>query len=176
MDARQCCFTTVDSLHNFVLKADFISAVPVSPLGSSLMKVANVGEVASWFQMGIEDSKYKQTVYGYHTNEYLQVFYLDKLDQVLWSLQFSSGRKNQVRVKIKDIFQGALRSGAEKILLLHNHPSGSVQPGKSDLYLTRRICQAGDLLGIALVDHVIVGKDKYFSFRENGVLKNSIDG
>ncbi|KRL84166.1 hypothetical protein FC32_GL001447 [Ligilactobacillus apodemi DSM 16634 = JCM 16172] len=54
---------------------------------------------------------------------------------------------------------------------MHNHPSGQVSPSANDLAVTKRLATSGELLGITLLDHIIVGKDAYFSFRENEILK-----
>ena len=64
----------------------------------------------------------------------------------------------------------ALKNEAVNIIIVHNHPSGSVRPSKNDIEGTKRIKMAGDLLGIALLDHIIIGDRKYTSFQESGLI------
>ncbi len=55
------------------------------------------------------------------------------------------------------------------IVLLHNHPSGDPEPSEADIRVTRRVAESGSMLGIALADHIIIGDNRYMSFRENGL-------
>ena len=67
----------------------------------------------------------------------------------------------------RQIFKSAIKNSAAKIILVHNHPSGNPEPSEEDLDLTKKIIDAGDLLGIKVLDHVIVAKDAYWSWQEN---------
>ena len=67
----------------------------------------------------------------------------------------------------REVFKPAIKNSASKIILVHNHPSGDPTPSQEDLEVTEKIADAGELLGIKVLDHVIVGKDKYWSFGEN---------
>lgn len=79
------------------------------------------------------------------------------------------GAVNYCPVSIPEIFKSALLSNAANILLFHNHPSGDVTPSREDIQLTRRVLEAGQLLGIPLMDHMILGEGEiFYSFRENG--------
>lgn len=73
------------------------------------------------------------------------------------------GTVNQSIVNPREIFMEALRNDAVNIVLLHNHPSGDITPSRADLLITRKIREAGDLLGIRLLDHIIIGDRKYNS-------------
>lgn len=64
-----------------------------------------------------------------------------------------------------DVFKAAILSNAAGIILFHNHPSGEPEPSREDLRMTVRVKQAGELLGITLQDHIIIGEDSYYSFR-----------
>lgn len=70
----------------------------------------------------------------------------------------------------RDIFINALKYQAVSIILLHNHPSGNPSPSKDDIIITRRIREAGELVGISLQDHIILGDNCYFSFKEKGYI------
>ena len=80
------------------------------------------------------------------------------------------GAMNYCPASIPEIFKAALLSNAANILLFHNHPSGDVTPSKEDVQLTRKVVEAGKLLGIPLQDHIILGEDDdFFSFQEAGI-------
>ena len=68
----------------------------------------------------------------------------------------------------REIFKEAYLAGATAIICIHNHPTGDVTPSKEDYAMTYHLKQVGDLLGIPLVDHIIIGKNNYYSFFENG--------
>lgn len=70
----------------------------------------------------------------------------------------------------REVFKRALLNNASDIIVAHNHPSGDPNPSKEDLQITERLKEAGNLLGINLLDHIIVGEDKYISLKEKGVL------
>jgi len=67
----------------------------------------------------------------------------------------------------REIFKPAIKNSASKIILIHNHPSGDPSPSKSDLDLTDELIKSGEYLGVNVVDHVIIGKDKYWNWRES---------
>ena len=69
-----------------------------------------------------------------------------------------------------EVFREAIRFGASYVVLLHNHPSGCVDPSRSDISLTKRFLKAGELIGVPLLDHIIIGGSEYLSFRERGLL------
>ena len=73
--------------------------------------------------------------------------------------------KNQI-IHPREIFQLAIQFTAARIIIAHNHPSGKPEPSKNDQLLTDRLVKCGELLGIELLDHIIIGKNNYFSFRE----------
>lgn len=84
----------------------------------------------------------------------------------------SMGAINQAVAEPRELFKSAILSNAAKMILLHNHPSGRLEPSKEDTIMTDRILKLSVLLGIPLDDHIIVGGDnsKYFSFREKEIL------
>lgn len=82
----------------------------------------------------------------------------------------SKGSLNASVVHPREVFKRALLQNASAIFLLHNHPSGNPKPSREDKAITQRLAEAGVLLGIRVLDHVIIGRDKYFSFQEHGLL------
>lgn len=85
-------------------------------------------------------------------------------------ITISTGGFNSSVVSPREVFHYALRHQAVAILLLHNHPSGDPSPSQADLVQTRRIYEAGRMVGIPLVDHIIIGNNRYVSLRASGYL------
>ena len=82
----------------------------------------------------------------------------------------SIGSLNASIVHPREVFKSAILSNAASILLCHNHPSGHVKPSNEDIAITERIREAGLILGIPVIDHIIIGKEGYYSFKENNQL------
>ncbi|HOL11058.1 MAG TPA: JAB domain-containing protein [Bacillota bacterium] len=80
------------------------------------------------------------------------------------------GNLNNIHIEPREIFKAALLNNASAIIAFHNHPSGEVEPSNADLDLTRRIQEAGRLMGISLLDHLIIGHEGYLSMRERGYI------
>ena len=78
------------------------------------------------------------------------------------------GTLNYIVVHPREVFKFAYLFSASSIIIVHNHPTGNVIPSKQDLDLTKNIISVGNILGIKVVDHVIIGKNNYYSFLENG--------
>ena len=70
----------------------------------------------------------------------------------------------------REIFREAVRFAAARIILAHNHPSGNPEPSEADLVFTRRMVECGEMMGIDLLDHFIVGDQKYISLKEYGII------
>ena len=81
------------------------------------------------------------------------------------------GTVNMSLVNPREIFLAALSYHAVGILLVHNHPSGDPSPSQADINITKRVQNAGAMLGIPLLDHIIIGDCRYISFREQGLLE-----
>ena len=83
----------------------------------------------------------------------------------------SMGSLQQAIVHPREVFKSAILANASSIILLHNHPSGDCQPSEADIDVTKRLIGAGELLGIEVLDHIVIGEQKeYFSFKENEML------
>ncbi len=82
----------------------------------------------------------------------------------------STGSLNASIVTPRETFKVAIESNAAAIILGHNHPSGSCKPSQQDLQITKRLQEAGELLGISVLDHVIVGSESYISLKEDGYI------
>lgn len=82
------------------------------------------------------------------------------------------GTLDQALVHPREIFKVALLCSGAGVILVHNHPSGETEPSKEDIVLTQRIVEAGQIMGIEVLDHIIIGYNDYFSFSKNKLLKN----
>lgn len=102
--------------------------------------------------------------------EYFFTCYTDTKMHPLCIEVTAIGTLNQSIVGIKEIFKTALLCNAAGVLCFHNHPSGDITPSKDDIFMTKRIKKAGELLEIQLFDHIIVGENKYLSFKEKQYL------
>lgn len=115
-----------------------------------------------------------EIVYDYYRNivnenqEYFYCLYLDSNKKVLKEKLLFMGTVNQSMVHPRDIFKEAYSVNATAFICVHNHPTGDVRPSKEDKIVTQRLNQIGQLMGIKLVDHVIIGENKFYSFLENG--------
>ena len=101
--------------------------------------------------------------------EQLRVVLLDSKNHVLGASLVYQGGLNASVVRLADCFRDAVRVGAASIILCHNHPSHDPTPSPEDVRVTAEVARAGDLLGIELLDHVVVGKPGYVSLRERGL-------
>lgn len=82
----------------------------------------------------------------------------------------SKGTVNASLITPRELFIEALQKNAVSIVIMHNHPSGDPTPSRDDMLTTKRISEAGNLIGIELLDHIIIGNNCYISFREQGIL------
>lgn len=104
------------------------------------------------------------------SKEELKVLMLDSKSGLIAAETVSMGTVNFAVASPREIFLEALRYQAVSIILMHNHPSGDPSPSHNDILCTRRIREAGELIGISLVDHIIIGDNKYMSFSEKKLL------
>ena len=101
--------------------------------------------------------------------EVLQVILLNTRNRILQIVQVYQGSVNTSQVRIAEIFREAIRLNAVNIIVVHNHPSGDPTPSPEDVAITRAIVQAGKLLDINLLDHLVIGSDKWVSLKERGL-------
>lgn len=108
--------------------------------------------------------------YGSRPFEQFGVVLLDSKHRVMKTTVVASGTLNSTIVEPRDVFREALAAGAAALVVFHNHPSGDPTPSPEDEELTRRLKAAGILMGIDIVDHIVLGDVRYWSFRESGRL------
>ena len=101
--------------------------------------------------------------------EYFVALFLNARNQVICREDVSIGSLNASLVHPREVFAPAVGSSAASVILAHNHPSGDVTPSREDIELTRRMVQAGEIMGIEVLDHLIVGAERFLSMKEANV-------
>ncbi|HXN06732.1 MAG TPA: DNA repair protein RadC [Nitrospiria bacterium] len=102
--------------------------------------------------------------------EVFRIALLNTRNQLIKVVEISQGSLNQTIVHPREVFSPAIRESAASIILLHNHPSGDPAPSPEDLLLTTKLIEAGHLIGIPVLDHLVFGAGNFFSFADHRVL------
>lgn len=110
---------------------------------------------------------------GDEDQEVVLAFHLDIKNRILGYHEIARGSIDGAVVMPREVFRTAIINGAAGIVLAHNHPSGDPTPSAEDRDLTTRLDKAGTLLGLRLLDHVIIGDGRSFSFLDSGLLRKS---
>lgn len=105
----------------------------------------------------------------YLDREQFQVMLLNHKKAVLGIETVSIGTLNSSLVHPREVFKQAIKRSASTVILVHNHPSGNCEPSEQDLQVTARLKEVGQIVGIEVIDHIIIGEDSYYSFRENNI-------
>ena len=109
-----------------------------------------------------------QPLIGDLNHEEFWVLFLNNNMKVLHKSQLSKGGMTGTVVDVRIIFKMALENNATSIILVHNHPSGSLKPSEADINITKKISAAGFTLDVLVLDHVIITENAYFSFKDEG--------
>ena len=104
----------------------------------------------------------------YYDREYFCGLYLDRKGGLLCKENISIGSLSSSIVHPREVFKTAVRCSAASIIVAHNHPSGDPTPSREDLGITRRLVEAGKIMGIEVIDHLIIGHEQYCSLKEKG--------
>jgi len=111
-----------------------------------------------------------QPIIGELPHEEFWIIYLNNSNKVVSKSQLSKGGITGTLVDVRLVFKNAIEIGAVSIILIHNHPSGALQPSEADKQITRKLELAGESLDIKILDHLIVTETNYFSFADEGIL------
>jgi DNA repair protein RadC len=101
--------------------------------------------------------------------EHLRALLLDRRNRVLETVEIYRGSVNSSQVRVGEVFKEAVRKNASAIIVVHNHPSGDPTPSPDDVAVTRAIVQAGKLLDIDVLDHLVIGQGRWVSLKERGL-------
>lgn len=104
------------------------------------------------------------------TREQVFLLMMDSKNKIIKDMIISAGTVNTSIMPTRELFIHALKNEAVNIILLHNHPSGDPTPSAEDIRVTKRLMEAGNLIGITLMDHIIIGDNKYISLKEQGLI------
>ena len=122
------------------------------------------------FHHPVTIAKYYMERLRHEEQELLFCMMFDNRNHLLGEHLVTKGTVNATLVTPREIFMEALKFHAVFLVLVHNHPSGSPDPSEHDIQVTERIFHAGELMGITLLDHIIIGDHRYFSFRSQGLM------
>ncbi len=120
-------------------------------------------DVAEYYRPRLRDLK----------KEVFKCVLLDTKNRVIRDDEVSAGSLQASIVHPRETFKAAIRESAAAVIFIHNHPSGDTRPSQEDILLTKRLVHAGEVLGIQVLDHIIVGDSLHFSFRDNGLIARS---
>ena len=100
--------------------------------------------------------------------EHLTILFLDDALHINGFKVLFNGTMESALIDLRIIFRSSLLFGAEKIILIHNHPNNNLRPSEEDDYLTKKVAEAGELLNVRLIDHIIIGdsNEEYYSYRK----------
>jgi DNA repair protein RadC len=132
-------------------------AVPAPPADRP---ITNAAQVADWFRCRLQDQE----------RECIHALLLDSKHRPLRHMRVTEGSWTSCNLDPKVVFSACLRSGAPAVILVHNHPSGDPSPSRDDLELTERMVRAGQVIGVNLLDHLIVGREGFTSLANAGLL------
>ena len=104
------------------------------------------------------------------TKEHFLCLHLDGKNRILCIDRVSIGSLNQSVVHPREVFKSACLVSAAALILVHNHPSGDPTPSGEDISITKRLKEAGEIIGIPVLDHIVIGEGQYVSFVERGLL------
>lgn len=114
-------------------------------------------------------SKYLMATIGFEEQEMFVVLYLDTRNRIVETETLYKGSLNTSLVRIGEVFRGAVRQNCASLIVAHNHPSGDPEPSPEDVALTKRLVEAGKLLEIDVLDHLVIGHNRYVSLRERAL-------
>ena len=130
--------------------------------GDTKLKVVSPNVIAELF---MEEMRYLK-------KEHFKVVLLNTKNQIISIEEISVGSLNASIVHPREVFNAAIRKSANSIILVHNHPSGDPTPSKEDIEVTSRLVEAGEIIGIKVLDHIIIGDNKYVSLNEKNIIQS----
>lgn len=104
------------------------------------------------------------------TEEYLYMLCMNTKLELIGVFELSHGNVNSSIFSVREIFQKALLANAVSIILLHNHPSGDCTPSRQDIEVTKRAVEAGNIIGVDVLDHIIIGRPMFTSLKDKGYI------
>jgi len=103
--------------------------------------------------------------------EYFYALCLDTKNRIIQETLVSVGILDASLIHPREVFNPAVKASSHAVILVHNHPSGEAEPSNADIEVTKMLYNAGDIIGISILDHIIIGKQGYSSMKEKGIIK-----
>ena len=122
------------------------------------------------FSTSEDVSKYFSPLMCNLTKEVFKIVLLNSQNRMMKDVTISEGSLTASVVHPREVFKPAIRESAASIILVHNHPSGDVEPSRNDKEITKKLVSSGEIIGIDVLDHIIVGKSTYFSFCDSNLI------
>lgn len=163
-------------------EASFEELIKIPGIGpakaTEIMAAIELGRRVCKAERYIEGRIVSSTDIGYHLveemshlqQEHVRCLYLNTKNDIIKKKTIFIGSLNSSVAHPREIFKEAVKCSAARIILAHNHPSGNPEPSGADIDFTKRMYKAGEMMGIELLDHIVVGHKKYVSLRERGIL------
>jgi len=129
----------------------------ISAIENPVVKITSAKDVFNLFKERLKEEKQENFI----------VLLLSNKNNIIRQETISKGIIDAAIIDPREIFKPAIRNSASRLILIHNHPSGDPSPSQEDRDITEKIIEAGDLLQIAVLDHVVIGRDNYWSWKEN---------
>jgi DNA repair protein RadC len=138
---------------------EFVRGTAEPPLGRNLRSAEEVWSTARAIYLRLDADK-----------EHFAVLALNNKNRLIGYKVISTGSLTASLVHPRDVYRSALHFCAAGVVFVHNHPSGDPEPSAEDIDLTKRLKEVGDVMGIRVLDHVVLGDEKYFSFNDRGMV------
>ncbi|CEQ09536.1 DNA repair protein RadC [[Clostridium] sordellii] len=142
------------------IKAALELGIRISSAKPTKYKVANPWDIYKYYMESLR----------YLNKEILKIILLNTKNEIICDIDVSVGTLNMSLVHPREVFREAIKRNSNKIILMHNHPSGNIEPSNEDKNVTLRLIKCGDLIGIEVIDHIIIGDGLYYSFKENMII------
>lgn len=153
-----------------------VKAVQLKCIGELAKRIASTAARSSLdFRSPDSIAAYYMEQLRHQEQEMMLCMMLDNQNHLLGDTILSKGTVNATLITPREVYLEALRYHAVNLILIHNHPGGNPTPSSCDREITERICRAGEMLGICLLDHIIIGDQRYISFREEGLMEEYLN-
>lgn len=143
-----------------MIKAALELGIRVASIKPNKYKVKNPWDIYKYYMDSLR----------YQKQEIFKVVFLNTKNEIISDVDVSKGTLNSSLVHPREVFREAIKRSTNKIILMHNHPSGNIEPSNEDKSVTSRLIKCGELIGIEVIDHIIIGDGLYFSFKENMII------
>lgn len=142
------------------IKAALELGIRVASYKPKKYRVTNPWDIYKYYMEGLR----------YEKQEVFKVVLLNTKNEIITDIDVSIGTLNSSLVHPREVFREAIKRSSNKMILMHNHPSGNIDPSKEDKQITNRLIKCGEIIGIEVIDHIIIGDGTYFSFKENMII------